>query len=826
MFVNFFKNKINTHVVLTLLVTLISSVWTYGQNAVLLRILEKESGLPAIGASVMLYNMPDSTFVKGDIADENGNIADLIGLPEGSYFLRISSVGFQNHDSEIFTIQNQDIDLGIITLEATSVKLGDVTITAQKQFIERKIDRLIVNVENSILSEGSTAYEVLERSPGIIIDGNDNITMKGRQGIIIYIDGRLSPLSGPELVNYLKSLPSGSISRIELITNPSSKYDAAGNAGIIDIKMRKDSRLGTNGSISAGYGQGVYPKANAGLNLNYRSQRFNLYGSYNYGYRLGLNHLVLDRKFYDNFLFSGKDEKNNYTKIPTQFHSIRIGLDYFLNDKTTLGFTFSPTLVSSSPYNRNTSKVFDENSSHIFSFNNNTDNHNDNSNGVLNLNVKRLLNNSGSEITADLDFGRFVNNGKSVNITHYFNIDGSVLQPDYQLNGDQAGNLNFTTFRTDYVLPMSATFKIEAGAKYSYVSSDQDAKFFEKADEIFIPDVGKTNHFLYTEVNNALYVSLSKSFTKFELQGGLRSERTNYKTKQFIGNVEFDSSYIRVFPTLFAKYNLSEKSSINGNITQRIDRPGFSQLNPFLFLIDVTTYSSGNPALQPQFSWNFELGFDYNQLGAKLLYSKTIQNQTIVLSRLSDVYPELAQDPNVTIQIPLNLNSSDYFGLELSAPVQIKRWWNSMNNLNLFYNHFNGNVSGTALNSGQVALNLNTNNNFTLANGWTAEASFSLSSGNRNGYLTYLPQWALGVGVQKKVLQNMGTIRLNITDIFWTNLPEATISFDNYVEDWYAFRETRVANLAFSYRFGNSKVAQARRRTTGSEEERQRIGNS
>lgn len=779
--------------------------------------------LPGVTASV--FNHADSVLVKVDVADLQGKFSDLILTSPGIYFVRFEMLGYEDFLMQNILVDRDTTDLGLIKLSPSTLALDEVVVKAKKPFLERKLDRLTVNVENSILSAGGTAFDVLTRSPGILIDPNEIITMRGRQGIIVYIDGRQTPMSGSDLVNYLKAMPAASVSRIDLITNPSSKYDAAGNAGIIDIRLKKDQRLGFNGAVNAGYGQGVYPKADAGIQLNYRNKKINLFGHYNYGYRLGLNHLILDRKFYDDFVFAGKDEKINYTKIPIQFHNVRLGLDYFINEKTTLGFQLTPGLSKFSPYNRNSSKVFDQNLVNTFDFNTNTDNNNKNTNGVFNVNFKRTFAKTGQEWTSDLDFGQFNNVGQSTNITRYFGIDGSTLRPNYQLNGEQDGSLNYVTFKTDYVHPIGSNMKLETGVKLSFVHSDQDAAFFEKTDAGFIPDVNKTNHFIYDENTNAAYVTLSRQFQKWDFQLGLRGEQTHYKTNQEVGNLRFDSTYLQLFPTLFAQYRWSEEKNMTFNITRRIDRPGFSQLNPFLFLIDVTTYTSGNPNLQPQFSWNFEWGYSDKYIHASLTYSKTLQSHTIVLSRLKDVFPEQSEENNVTIQIPLNLSSTDYYGLDISVPLMLNKWWSSTQNLTTFYNHFNGNLSGTLLNQGNVAVQGNTQHQFTFGQGWSAETSFTFQSGNRSGYLTFRPQWALGMGVQKKLFQNKATVRLNITDIFWSNLPRAQVAFDNYVEDWYAYRETRVATLALSYRFGNLNVAQSRRRASGSEEERRRIGN-
>jgi hypothetical protein len=270
---------------------------------------------------------------------------------------------------------------------------------------------------------------------------------------------------------------------------------------------------------------------------------------------------------------------------------------------------------------------------------------------------------------------------------------------------------------------------------------------------------------------------------------------------------------------------LKEDQTLGLSVSRRIDRPGYSQLNPFLFLIDVTTYATGNTALLPQLTWSYELSYTLKNLNFSLSYSHTNDAQNITLARFKEVFPTIPSGDNVTVQIPINLKSSDYFGLSLSTPIKITKWWNMVNNGNIYYQKFNGNFSGTTLNNGKPAADIRTNNTFTFKKGWTAELNASLNTGGQYGFMVLDPQWGVSTGVQKTVLKNKGTVRFNITDIFWTNLPKAVITYNNYIEKWHAYRETRVANLTFTYRFGNNKVQAARRRTTASEEERQRAGN-
>ena len=774
-------------------------------------------------ATIELRKSKDSSLVKIALTDKNG-LAEFDNIVYGNYFVKVSLINYATAYSSQINLSSSQADVIKVSLIFSEKQLSNVTLTSRKPFIQKLNDRIVVNVENSIVSAGSSAMDVLERSPGVNVDQNDVISLRGRSGVIIMIDGKPTAMSGADLTNYLKGLPSAAIERIDIITNPSAKYDAAGNAGIIDIRMKKDQRLGANGTLTTGYGQGIYPKANAGGTFNYRNKKVNIFGNYNYAYRVGLNHLLLDRSFFDNGVYNGGDLKDNYSKSPFNTNSSRFGADFFPDKKTIIGFVVNGNFNHYSRVNNNSSIVIDPQKQESSTFNSYATNNDHGNNVVANINFKHTFDSTGKEITTDLDYGIYHSTSLTVNATKYYKLDGSSLQPDYILDGDQKGKLNFKTIKTDYVNPLKKGAKLEAGFKLSFVSSDNDAKFFDVSNGTPQNDVNKTNHFLYHENNNAGYLNFSKEFKKFNIQIGFRGEQTNISTKQEIGNVKFDSSYFQLFPSAFFNYKINEDQTVGVSVSRRIDRPGYADLNPFLFLIDVSTYATGNPGLLPQLTWSYELSYTMKNLNFSLSYSHTKDEQNITLARFKEVFPNIPSADNVTVQIPINLTSSDYFGVTISAPIRINKWWNMINNADLYYQKFNGNFSGTTLNNGKPAADIRTNNTFTFKKGWTAELNGSLNTGGQYGFMVLDPQWGIGTGVQKLILKNKGILRFNITDIFWTNLPKAVVTYDNYIEKWHAYRDTRVANLTFTYRFGNSKVQAARRRTTGSEEERQRAG--
>jgi iron complex outermembrane receptor protein len=809
---------------LSLLILLIVSIVGSTQTGKVRVVITNEQKSPLEAATAELLRAKDSALVKTAISDKSG-VAEMESLRPGQYLLRVTMVNHQPRYSQSFEVNDRSLDIPAIVLATSSAQLGAVTVTARKPFIQKLSDRIVVNVDNSIVSAGSSAMDVLERSPGVNVDQNDVISLRGRSGVTIMIDGKPTAMTGADLANYLKGLPSAAIERIDIITNPSAKYDAAGNSGIIDIHMKKDQRLGTNGTVTAGYGQGVYPKANAGTTFNYRNKKVNIFGNYNYAYRVGLNHLILDRNFFNNGAYNGGDLKDNYSKSPSKSNAARLGMDFFPSKKTIIGFVVNGNFNKYTRDNNNRSIVINSGHQYVSTFDSYANNDDGGNNIVANVNFKHSFDSTGKELTADFDYGSYHSTSLTLNATKYYKLDGSSLQPDYALKGDQDGKLNFKTAKIDYVNPLQNQAKIEAGIKTSFVSSDNDAKFFDVSSGTPQNDVNKTNHFLYKENNLAGYINFNKAWKKFDMTIGLRGEQTNMSTEQLVGNKKFDSSYFQLFPSAFFNYKLTEEQVLGISVSRRIDRPGYSALNPFLFLIDVTTYATGQPALLPQLTWSYELSYTLKNLSFTFSYSKTKDAQDIAIARFKDVFPAIPAADNVTVQVPINIKSSDYYGLSISAPIKLTKWWNMINNGDIYYNHFNGSLGTTTLDRGKPAVDLRSNNSFTLKKGWTAELNGNFSSGGQSGFMVFDPRWGIAAGVQKTIFKSKGTVRFNVTDIFWTNLPKAVITYNNYIEKWHATRESRVANLSFTYRFGNNKVQQARRRTTASEEERQRAGN-
>ena len=485
-----------------------------------------ETGKPLSFASVLLLRAADSGLVKTELTGDDGSYV-LSPVPDGAYLVKVTLLGYEVYMSDRLMISNNDQSVPVITLFKTSTELKEATVRAQKPFIEVHSDKIVVNVENSIVGTGGSVLDMLSHSPGVIVDQNDNISLKGKQGVNVMINGKIQPMSAADLANILKSTPSNAVESIELISNPSAKYDAAGTAGIINIKMKKDTKTGLNGSVNTSYSQGVYGSSGEGININYRNSKFNLFASYNHSDREGFNHLVLHRNFYTNDVFSGAyDQDNNFLyRFHTNIGSV--GMDYNISKKTVVGFVVNGGSFLTYRPGNNFSNVIDS-ATHVplSNFNTKSTSRNDHASYAANVNLRHNFDSSGKTLALDADYAAYPGTGNQHYITTYYDHNGTQAGIPSELFGELKGITAIRSFKADYVNPLKGNAKLEAGIKTSYVTADNSPTFYDLVNNVMVVDAGKTDHFVYNEMINAGYINLSKDWTNWSAQIGLRAEQT------------------------------------------------------------------------------------------------------------------------------------------------------------------------------------------------------------------------------------------------------------------------------------------------------------
>ncbi len=781
------------------------------------RILD-DFGMSLPGACISIHSIEEGALVNMKFTDLDGNFE--IELPSTRrYEVSVTMTGFAQHKQEL-NLSEDTLVLPIIVMSPAKVQLEEVTVKAQKSTINVQADKIVLNVENSIVNSGSSVLEILGRSPGVQVDQNDQISLKGRSGVSVMVDGKLLPASGSELADLLKNMPSSSVEKIEIISNPGARYDAAGTAGIINIRTKKEQRSGINGTVNISYAQGVYPKGNAGANLNYRNNKVNIYANYNYGYRYFFNNLKLDRRFYDTT--TGKQlfryDQNNYSLVDYISHTGSFGMDYQLSTKTTTGLSMSATTNDFNPIVNNNSSALGASNELLYHFNTKGNHNNHHLNTAINAFTRHTLNDKGSELTADIDYAGFDQKSSQHFTTTYTTPAGRKYLPDYLLKSNNEGFTKIHSFRAAYNTNLPRGYRMETGLKTSYVTADNKPLFYEMIEESYELDTKRSNHFVYQENISAAYINLQRNNKNWGLQLGLRAEQTNANWNQKTTGHQYDTSYLQLFPSLAVLRHINEQHDLGITLSRRIERPNYQQLNPFKYFVDKTTYREGNPHLTPASSYVAELSHTFNQ---KFI---TSVNYSLTDNVIIEILQPSENEDSVTVQTNKNLRRMSFVGLSGSYSLRINKWWNNVTGYNAYYAFYEGEVANTSLSNGKPTFEINTNNTFLLPAGFSAELSCQYQARQIYGFMDVQPVWALNAGIQRHLFDKQATIRINVQDIFWRNYPRATSTFTGYEEDFIAKRDTRQATISFIYRFGNKNNGPIRQRQGGAEEEKRRAG--
>ncbi len=771
-------------------------------------------------ATISLLRVKDSSVAKIAVANRNGQFS-FENVAEGSYVVSISAVGHSKGFSENFNISPSNLNVTLKTIELVPLakNLGGVTVTARKPLIEQKIDRTILNVDASVTNVGTSAMEVLEKSPGVSVDKDGNISLKGKQGVQVYIDGRPSYLSGTDLANYLRSLSSSQLDQIEIMTNPPAKYDAAGNSGIINIKTKKTKQFGYSGSISSTYSQGRYAKFNESFNFNYRKNKINFFTTLGYNNRKNFQELNIQRKFLES---STKEIISHYDQVSKmrdngESFNAKLGLDFYATKKTTFGAVVTGFYNPGTFGNRSDVLISDPNRILLSRTLASANNERKWKNFSGNLNFRHVFDSTGRELTADLDYITYNSTNKQDMVNAYFNASGIPTIKADTLLGNLPQDINIYSAKMDYLHPLKNGAKFEAGVKTSFVRTDNNAVYDSINYGVRVRDIGRSNHFVYEENVNAAYVNFSRPISKKVFgQLGLRVENTNTKGKQITTNQQFERNYTQLFPTAFVQYKINEKHTLGLNYGRRIERPDYEDLNPFILFLDRYTFQQGNPNLKPQFAHNVELTHTFKG------FLNTTLNYTNTTDIINDVLEQDA-NKNETVIRKQNIARQRQYGISVSAGGQVTKWWTGNIYANVFNNLFKGVVNGDNVEIGATAAQFNVSNQFKFAKTWSAELGGFYTTGGADGVFRIRDFGMVNMGISKQVLKGKGTIRLNVRDLLYTQKIRGDIRYSNIDASFQQRRDSRQVALGFTYRFNKGKVNAQKRKTGGASEEQNRV---
>ena len=545
-------------------------------------------------------------------------------LAKGGYRFLVSSVGYQPKLTREYALPGLVEDT--VVLQPTAIEMGEVRVTGQTPPVEHKRDRTIINVEASPANTGSTVLEVLERSPGVTVDRNGGISLNGRAGVLVMIDDKPTYLSGEDLNNLLSSMNAAAVAKIELMANPPARYDAAGNAGIINIRTKKSDNAGFNGSATASYIQGVHPKSNNSLVLNYKKGRINVFFNYSINDTRYLTSLYAYRQYFDqNEHVTAILQQPSYFSGTVINNTARTGLDYSPSAGTVVGLALTGTVIHRSGSNIGYANWLDPTGNIDSSVLTRTTPVNRFQNGAINLHARQTLPGN-TELRMDLDYLHYQMLVKQA-------FDNQLLEAggyDSVFRSSIPTAIDIYTGKLDAGTMIWPGVTLQAGVKLSFSHTDNTAAYQGLENQQWVKDETRSNHFVYQENIQAAYTSIEGKYRKMSYQAGLRYENTAYTADQSGNSLQKDSTVSRnygaFFPSGYLSYSIDSLQSLTFTVGRRTDRPPYQTLNPFLYIINKYTYETGNPYLLPQYAGTFELTHQYAELFTTTLSYSRLTN--------------------------------------------------------------------------------------------------------------------------------------------------------------------------------------------------------
>jgi hypothetical protein len=763
----------------------------------------------ATSATIALCQARDSMVLSSTQAD-TGLTFFFHSVKTGRYLLKITSTSLETHYTQAFMLDSLKRALNlqpIILARKKAVTLDKVVVTGKRPLLEQQVDRMVVNVDAMISSAGSNALEILEKTPGVSVELSGGISLNGKNNVVIMIDGRPTNLSTSDLTAYLRSLPGGTIDKMELIDNPPARYDAAGNA-IINIKLKRNKLQGFTGSISAGFSQGKYSRSNDVLNLNFNRKKLSVTTSVGYNRDGGFADNNGGRVYYseDGNILSELKSQNSSTYYSDAITG-RVTADYAANNKTSYGAILNINSRYSEDHQLYTNiqtvdKLFYDSLSLGV-----TDLDTRWRGGGGNLNFLHKFNGQGREISADLNYLRYTNHGNQNLTNNLHDADSGMIYQD-EFSYYLPSTLDIYSGQVDYVHPLAGKARIDAGLKASQVTNDNELSVMGMPPVSGLPRSDRSNRFIYKETISAFYLNTRKDWRRFGIQAGLRIEYTISDGEQ-LGNQQvarsgFRRDYVNFFPGMFMTYKLDTTNTgfIDLSYSRRIRRPNYQMLNPFEIFVDSYSYSSGNPMLTPQFVNQVEIKYRY-----KKFFGIGIQQ-----GFYNDVIFQITEtNDKIFVTRPENIARGMISSFVFNAMIPVAGWWNINVSGNVYRMKLTGNTADGRLEQEAFSIRGSVLNQVTLGSGWNAELNGYYQGKDISGQRIIDPRYRINAGVQKKIFKNKGSLRLSIEDIFYSwkaqdvnrNLSNA-ISYNTNISD------TRRLALGFTYSFGKDNNSKKR----------------
>ena len=734
---------LRTLVLLCLFISPLSGNVIYAQQASI-TVSVKADGVSLAAATISLLHAADSSWIRSEITDDKGVLV-LKDVAPGKYMVMGSSVGYKTAGQAV-EVKERGQHSCSIELQKEDKALNEVAVTAKKPFIEMSMGKVTVNIEGTTTTGSSNVLDLMRRLPGVTVDGNNIISMMSKAGVLVLVDDRQTYLSGDDLAEYLKAMSAEEVAQIELITQPGAKYDAAGNAGVINIKLKKNKRQGWNGNATLSYGEGVYFHRTESMLVSYKKNKLNLTLNVNDMEAIGFADYRSQLYYKDN---SGNTigESDTHSTDKERFSNtvVRLAADYDISDKTAIGInvrgTYHPNTFSGYAFVTNTDGTGSDA----------TYNGINNANGFVGENVAAnayFSKKFSKQSTLDINFD-YLSYSKTPYqdiVSTQYNSQMQALPLPVLENSATPSAINVYSLKADQSWSLKNGMKVEAGLKSSYVTSGDNAHYSLYQNSMWVPDTGKTNHFLYKENINAAYVAASKELGKlWQAKVGLRAEQTMAEGIQYTTSTTFNKSYASLFPTAYLTYKKDTNNLFELNYGRRIDRPSYRDLNPFTYYNYQNNYQVGNPELRPQFTNDVELKHSYkNRLitAVEFAYATDVVQGILLTNDTSRIVYSTSK----------NLVTNNYISLSEEYNQDIVKWWSLSASAYIFYATYAGQINGINEYVEWVSYWASINSRFDLGKGWKAELYASyVGPGRWSLTSSYRSNIGFEFGASKKV---------------------------------------------------------------------------
>ncbi|MCI1189039.1 TonB-dependent receptor family protein [Hymenobacter sp. DH14] len=768
------------------------------------------AGQPLAFATAVLVALPDSAIANSQTTTEQGGYA-FNNVKPGHYCVKALLMSYRSARSAAFVVGREPVMVPALRLAPAATALKEVTVTGTTPMLEQHADRTVVNVDR-LNTAGETALEIMKKAPGVTLDKDDNIVYRGSTGVNVMIDGKLTYMSGAALSNYLKSLPASAISQIELLPNPPASMDAAGTAGVLNIKLKRSQLPGLSGTYNLGLGYGRYEKSWAGTNLSYNVGKVRLFARLDGGRYNSFNRLTMIRTIRDS-LFN----QENLWRPLTYSGTYATGADVALTARQNIGLQLRGSADQTTALRTSNSVTTDlagnpGSRRQLTNPSNGT-----NSNQALNLYYRFALDSTGRELSADADYVRYASNNDQSFNNVVFAASSEQGRPAEQLRNATSSETTIRAAKIDYVHPFAGTkWRAETGAKTSWVTSRNNIQFDKLMDSGWLPDALRTNQFQYDEHITAGYVSANTSYGRLELKAGLRGELTQTTGRSATTGQQVDRSYFQLFPSAFASYKITEHDQVSASVSRRISRPNYQSLNPFLNYSDFYTAMQGNPFLAPSLSQSFVLNYlhkDFQVLSLSYLHETNSVNNVLTQN----------DDTKVSTSTPQNLAQTSTLILSSGGHTDITKWWGVDNQLSGSYTQVETQIQAQPVRLASYSWEASSDHTFLLPRRYKLLVGGGYSSPVVQGLYRAKASGLVNLGLKKQIWAERASFSLKVADVFNTNRFRSTIQYANVNQTWNNQWESRRVTLTFTCKIGSGKT-QARHAAASADEEG-RVGN-